>query len=113
MTSANCEIDDDEQLVVSAVKLNESYDYTIFNSNNYSTQETASSDNCKTDDINVAHTAIDIENDDEFEQDIINKTITDTDNANEDVEDNVGELDSILNYCKIVTLQDNAISYFA
>ena len=34
-TFANCEIDDDEQLVVSAGKLNESLNYTFCNSNNY------------------------------------------------------------------------------
>ena len=71
-TSENCEIDDEEQLVVSAGKFNESYEYKIFNSNNYSTQETPSSDNCKIHVINVADTAIDTDDDDEFEQDIMN-----------------------------------------
>ena len=112
-TSANCEIDDDEQLFVSAGRLNESFDYKISNSNNYSTQETPSYDNCKTDVINVVDTAIDTDDDDEFEQDIINETVTETDNEHEDIKDNLEELESILNCCKIVTLQDNAISYFA
>ena len=112
-TSANCEINDDEQLVVSVARLNESFDYKISNSNNYSTQETPSSDNCKTDVINVVDTVIDTGDDDEFEQDIINETVTETDNEHEVIKDNIEELESILNRCKIVTLQDNAISYFA
>ena len=83
------------------------------NSNNYSTQETPSSDNCKTDVINVVDTAIDTDDDDEFEQEIINETVTETDNEHKDIKDNIEELESILNCCKIVTLQDNAISYLA